>query len=82
MNPIREDYVVYVHDGDKQVGAVRHVGKHEIRIYVENAGEFEVPLSAVKDVTDDKVTLDCGKLAKDLREAIGHAHQGEDPRIP
>ncbi|HTT96944.1 MAG TPA: DUF2171 domain-containing protein [Rhizomicrobium sp.] len=82
MNPIREDYAVFVHDGDKQVGAVRHVSHNEIRIYVENAGDFTVPLSAVKEVTDDKVVLDCGKLAKDLRDAIGHAHSGEDPRIP
>jgi len=82
MNPIREDYAVFVHDGDKQVGAVRHVSAHEIRIYVENAGDFTVPLAAVKDVTDDKVTLDIGKLDADLRKAIGHAHTGEDPRIP
>jgi hypothetical protein len=82
MNPIREDYAVFVHDGDKQVGAVRHVSRTEIRVYVENAGDFEVPLSAVKEVTDDKVVLDCGKLAADLRKAIGHAHSGEDPRIP
>ena len=66
MNPIREGYAVFVHDGDKQFGAVRHVSAHEIRIYVE----------------DDKVVLDCGKLDMGLRKAIGHAHSGEDPRIP
>ena len=82
MNPIREDFAVFVHDGDKQVGAVRHVGTHAIRVYVENAGDFEVPLTAVKEVVDDKVVLDSGKLAPDLRKAIGHAHSGEDPRIP
>ncbi len=82
MNPIREDYAVFVHDGDKQVGAVRHVSAHEIRVYVENAGDFTVPLSAVKEVEDDKVVLDCGKLDAGLRKAIGHAHSGEDPRIP
>ena len=82
MNPIREDYAVFVHDGDKQVGAVRHVSHNEIRVYVENAGDFTVPMSAVKEVTDDKVVLDCGRLAMDLRKAIGHAHSGEDPRIP
>jgi len=81
MNPIREDYAVFVHDGDKQFGAVRHVSKDEIRIYVENAGDFTVPISAVREVTDDKVVLDCGKLDMDLRKAIGHAHSGEDPRI-
>jgi hypothetical protein len=82
MNPIREDYVVFVHDGDKQIGAVRHVSHNEIRIYVENAGDFAVPLSAVKEVTDDKVVLDSAKLDAALRKAIGHAHSGEDPRIP
>ena len=82
MNPIREDYDVFVHDGDKQVGAVRHVSPREIRVYVENAGDFAVPLSAVKEVADDKVVLDCGKLDMALRRAIGHAHAGEDPRIP
>jgi hypothetical protein len=82
MKPIREDYAVFVHDGDKQVGAVRHVSHSEIRVYVENAGDFAVPLTAVKEVTDDKVVLDCGKLSPDLRKAIGHAHSGEDPRIP
>jgi hypothetical protein len=82
MNSIREDYVVFVHDGDKQIGAVRHVSHNEIRIYVENAGDFTVPLSAVKEVTDDKVVLDSAKLHADLKKAIGHAHSGEDPRIP
>ena len=82
MNPIREDYAVFVHDGDKQVGAVRHVSQGEIRVYVENAGDFTVPLSAVKEVVDDKVVLDSARLEPALREAIRKAHQGEDPRIP
>ena len=82
MASIREDFAVFVHDGDKQLGAVRHVGKSEIRVYIENAGDFTVPLSAVKEVVDDKVVLDCGKLEPALRKAIGHAHSGEDPRIP
>lgn len=82
MNPIKEDYAVFVHDGDKQIGAVRHVSHSEIRVYVENAGDFTVPLSAVKEVTDDKVVLDSAKLDAALRKAIGHAHSGEDPRIP
>jgi hypothetical protein len=82
MTAIQEDFAVFVHDGDKQVGAVRHVGKNEIGIYIENAGDFTVPLSAVKEVVDDKVVLDSGKLDAGLRKAIGHAHSGEDPRIP
>ena len=82
MNSIRKDYAVFVHDGDKQIGAVRHVGRDEIRVYVENAGDFTVPMSAVREIVDDKVVLDCGRLDARLRESIGHAHAGEDPRIP
>jgi len=81
---IEEDFEVYVHDGDVAVGAVRQVlpgGKPEIVVYVENAGDFTVPLSAVRDVHDEKVILDCAKLDRRLREAVGHAHSAEDPNI-
>ena len=50
-------------------------------IYVENAGEFTVPLDAVKAVHDEKVVLNCGKLDHRLRRAIGHAHDAEDPTV-
>jgi hypothetical protein len=81
---IREDFDVFVHDGEKAFGAVRQVepgGRPEIVVYVENAGDFVVPLGAVKDVYSEKVILDCAKLDLALRRAIGHAHQGEDPTI-
>jgi hypothetical protein len=81
---IEQDFQVYTHDGEVAFGAVRMVspgGRPEIVIYVENAGEFTVPLSAVRDVHDEKVILECGKLDRKLREAIGHAHAGEDPNI-
>ncbi len=64
------------------IGAVREVepgGKPELVIYVENAGEFVVPLSAVIDVESEKVILDGGKLEKRLCDAIGHAHDAEVP---
>jgi hypothetical protein len=81
MSPIREGFDVAVHDGEKAFGAVRHVSKDEITVYVEAAGDFRIPLSAVKDVEDERVVLDRGKLDKELLRAIGHAHEGEDPRI-
>ena len=82
--PIREGYDVFVHDGDKAVGAVRQVSpqrRPELVVYVENAGDFTVPFSAIRAVESGKVILDCDKLAYGLRKAIGHAHEGEDPRI-
>jgi hypothetical protein len=81
---IQEDFEVYVHDGDVAIGAVRQVsprGRPEIVVYVENAGDFTIPLSAVREVHDEKVVLDCAKLERRLREAIGHAHLAEDPDI-
>jgi hypothetical protein len=81
---IREGFDVFVHDGEKSFGAVRKVspgGKPEIVVYVENAGDFIVPLSAVRDVHDEKVVLDGTRIGHDLKQAIGHAHVGEDPRI-
>lgn len=82
--PIQEGFDVFVHDGDKAFGAVRQVSPHgrpEIVIYVENAGDFTVPLAAVMAVDAEKVILNCEKLEPRLRRAIGHAHEAEDPRI-
>jgi hypothetical protein len=77
-------FEVFLHDGAKAFGAVREISPHgrsELVIYVENAGEFAVPMSAVKDVHADKVILDPRKLEKRLLQAIGHAHAAEDPSI-
>ena len=71
---IREGFDVFTHDGEKSFGAVRQVRKHEIVIYVENGGDFVVPLDAVMDAHSEKVILDSGKL---------HAtSQGRDPPRP
>jgi len=78
---IEPDYQVFVSDGGDEIGAVRFVapyGRPEIVIYVENAGEFVVPLSAVTSVHSQKVILDSGQLEARLRNAIGHAHDREE----
>jgi len=81
---IREGFDVFIHNGDKAVGAVRQVspgGKPQIVVYVENAGDFVVPLSAVKEVFSEKVVLQTAMLSLELRQAIAHIHDVEDPRI-
>jgi hypothetical protein len=78
---IQEGFDVFTHDGQKAIGAVRQVRKSEIVVYVENAGDFIVPFSAVTDAHSEKVILDSNKLDARLREAIRRAHSGEDPRI-
>ena len=73
-------FQTFISDGGEEFGAVRaisHDGK-QLTVYVENAGEFTVPASAVLSVQSEKVTLDCGKLEPRLRKAIGHAHDAED----
>jgi hypothetical protein len=79
---IREGFDVFLHDGEKSFGAVRQVRKHELVVYIENAGDFEIPLSAVKDTEAEKVILDSHLLDSKLKDAIRRAHSGEDPRIP
>ena len=79
---IEVGFQVFVSDGGEEVGAVRQVapfGRPELEIYIENAGEFAVPLKAVVSVHDSKVILDCNLLEPRLRIAIGHAHDAEEP---
>lgn len=78
---IHQGFDVFLHDGEHSFGAVRQVSATEIVVYVENAGDFTVPLSAVHDVHDEKVVLNSGRIGESLRSAIQRAHQGEDPRI-
>jgi hypothetical protein len=81
---ILEGFEVFVSDDDKPFAAVRAISPHgrpEIVVYVENAGDFTVPLGAIKAVHSQKVIVDCNKLDRQLRKAIGHAHDSEDPNI-
>jgi hypothetical protein len=76
-------YQTFVSDGGEEFGSVRHVSQNgrELTIYVENAGDFVVPLDAVEAVHSQKVILTCSKLDRRLREAIGHAHDAEEPGV-
>ncbi|MGR6035446.1 MAG: hypothetical protein ACU4EQ_01680 [Candidatus Nitrosoglobus sp.] len=78
---IKEGFMVFVSDGDEGIGSVRQVmpnGRSELIIYVENSGDFFVPLAAVKAVHFGKVILNCDLLDLRLRAAIGHAHDAEN----
>jgi hypothetical protein len=81
---IQEGFEVFLADGGSAFGAVREVGprgRPELVIYVENSGDFTVPLGAVKAVHSEKVILNAAKLDERLRQAISHAHDREDPNI-
>lgn len=76
------DYEVFVSGVERAVGAIREVspgGRAELIVYIENSGDFVVPADAVADVQGQKVILDEVKLAPQVRQAISHAHDAEQP---
>lgn len=77
---IDEGFMVFVSDGDEGIGSVREIrhGLPELLIYIENAGDFVVPVSVVKAVHSGKVILDFNRLDLRLRNAIRHARDSED----
>ena len=81
---IEVGFQTFLSDGGEEFGAIRAVapaGRSEVVIYVENAGEFTVPIDAVESVHSGKVIFDCSKLDVNLRRAIGHAHDAEKPGL-
>lgn len=78
---IEEGFMAFLGDGQEGIGAVREVNDTSIVIYIENAGEFVVPRTAVKDVHSQKVILRPDRLDKRLLTAIGHEHDSEDPNL-
>jgi hypothetical protein len=79
--PIEIGFMAFVAEGSEGIGAVRATSPDHLIIYVENAGEFIVPMSAVRRVHDHKVMLDPRRLDAALLSAIGHVHDSEDPKL-
>jgi sporulation protein YlmC with PRC-barrel domain len=80
---IEVGYQVFTHDGGEEVGAVRQVvpnDRPEIVVYIENAGDFVIPLNAVTAVHSQKVIVDVSKLEQRVQVAIGRAHDAEKTR--
>ncbi len=73
--------MVFLAEGREGIGAVREVSEVGIVIYVENAGEFEIAMSAVRSAHDRKVVLDPAKVGAKVLAAVRHAHDGEDPAL-
>ena len=77
---IEVGYQVFAQDGGEEFGAVRQVvpgGRPELVVYVENTGDFVVPLAAVTAVHSQKVIIDTHQLDERVRVAIGKAHDAE-----
>jgi hypothetical protein len=76
---IQVGFQVFTKDGGEEIGAVRDLcGKRpEIVVYVENAGDFTVPASAIKAVHFQKVIVDAAHLPPEMRRALRGAHDAE-----
>jgi hypothetical protein len=78
---IETGFMAFLAEGKEGIGAVRGVSPDSIILYVENAGEFIVPMKAVRKVHDQKVLLDARQLDRALLDAVGHVHDREDPKL-
>ena len=79
---IEVGYQEFLVDGGEAFGAVREVapqGREELVIYVENAGDFVVSITAVEAVHSQKVILNYNQLEPRLQQAIRLAHDAEQP---
>jgi hypothetical protein len=78
---IQDGDMVFVADGEDGIGSVRRMladGKTLV-VYIENGGDFEIPLGAVRAVHSGKVVLDLDHLPTPVLEAIGNARKSEYP---
>ena len=73
--------MVFVADGSVGVGAVRETRRDEVVVNIQNAGDFVLPMSAVRDVHSGKVVLALDRLAPDVLEALRHVHDAELPEF-
>jgi hypothetical protein len=78
MPPIEVGYQAFAQGSEEEFGAVRQVRPQDLVVYIEDAGDTIVPLSAVTDVIEGKVIVDIQKLDEGVRRAIANAHRDED----
>ncbi|GAB2515418.1 hypothetical protein [Lysobacter humi (ex Lee et al. 2017)] len=73
--------MIFVADGEMGVGAVRETREGEVVVNIQNAGDFTLPMDAIRDVHSGKVLLDLDRLAPDVVEALRHVHDAELPEF-
>jgi hypothetical protein len=80
-NHIEIGFQVYAVEGGEEFGAVLgYMPQANTQVvYIENAGDFVIPLEAVQAVNDGKVVVDIGRVDAVVPRAIAHAHDREEP---
>ncbi|WGH77134.1 hypothetical protein [Jannaschia ovalis] len=84
LSDIERDQPVFAREGDVNVGAVRAIRNDHVLIHFENFGEAKITVDQIASVHDGKVMLNVAALPPELAQAIGHAHDREEPvhRMP
>ena len=78
---IEEGSEVFLSETGKPFGAVREVrphGRAEMIVYIENAGDVTIPLTAVTAAHFQKVIVDADRLDAAVRDSIHRAHKAEE----
>ncbi|HXL39636.1 MAG TPA: hypothetical protein VN928_03740 [Myxococcales bacterium] len=78
LPPIEVGYQAFAKGSEEEFGAVRQVRPQDLVVYIEDAGDTIIPLSAVTEVIEGKVIVDTQKLDEGVRRAIANAHRDED----
>ncbi|HEY4886585.1 MAG TPA: hypothetical protein VII08_23355 [Myxococcales bacterium] len=78
LPPIEVGYQAFAQGSEEEFGAVRQVRPQDLVVYIEDAGDTMIPLSAVTEVIEGKVIVDTEKLDEGVRRAIANAHRDED----
>jgi hypothetical protein len=69
---------VFAREDGEEFGAVRQVYPHELVVFIEGAGDFTIPSTAVSAVHDGKIIVDPAELPAAARMAIKTAHRKEE----
>jgi hypothetical protein len=81
---IQLGFQVFARGETEEFGAVRGVcpgGRNELLVNVENGGDHCVPFDAIEEVHDEKVIVNLSRLPAQVRHAVAHAHDAEQPGL-
>ena len=79
LSDIQRDQPVFAREGEVNVGAVRAIRTDHVLVHFENYGEAKLTVDQLASLHDGKLMLNVAALPPDLADAIGHAHDREDP---
>jgi hypothetical protein len=69
---------LFLEEGGDEIGAVRAIAPDHLVVYIEAAGDFDVPGTWVRSAHHGKVVLDPKKIDNPaILRAAAHAHDNE-----